>query len=431
MRRFLWIASLFLVGDGLGKSVAQPPARESAAPMEEPTGELSLRTAVALALLKNPELASFSLELRAAEARQLQASLRPNPEMTFELENFGGTLPGLSESEATLSLGQLIELGGKRGARTEAARSELSVLEVEYEAARLAVASQVARRFLSALALQRFAIFSEEVVRTAEEVAASAANRVRAGAVSPAEASRAQLELANARLDRAALRTELSLSYARLSALWGSVHPRFVRLEGDLDRLTDVPPVDSLLARVVKSPDIRRWEAEGIARDKILALERSQRVPDVFLEGGFRTLRESGDNAFVLGFALPLPVLNRNQGNIRAAEVRVSQAQPQRLRAIVERQLAVAEAYSAVLIAKSRADTLRTEIIPMAVRAFQEITTGYERGRFGYLDLLETRRAWIDARREELSGLLAFHLAVADLEQLLGGSITPTEATRE
>ena len=79
----------------------------------EPRGVLSLRQALHETLLNNPELLAFSFELRAIEARRLQAGLLPNPELSAELENFGGTgsTRGVQSSETTIQLSQLIELG--------------------------------------------------------------------------------------------------------------------------------------------------------------------------------------------------------------------------------------------------------------------------------------------------------------------------------
>ena len=58
--------------------------------ISEPTGEVTLQHALALALLENPKLRSYSLEVRAAEARVLQAGLLPNPEIELGIGEFGG-----------------------------------------------------------------------------------------------------------------------------------------------------------------------------------------------------------------------------------------------------------------------------------------------------------------------------------------------------
>jgi hypothetical protein len=94
---------------------------------EEPRGVLSLRDVLRLTLLRNPELSAFTFEQRAAEARTIQAGVLPNPALSAELENIGGTgstTKGVRAAEATLQLSQLIELGGKRAKRMHLAGLE-------------------------------------------------------------------------------------------------------------------------------------------------------------------------------------------------------------------------------------------------------------------------------------------------------------------
>jgi len=91
---------------------APPPHVLGANPAEvqESSGEITLRQALALAFARNPDLASFPWELRSGDARILQAGLRPNPELTVDMENFLGTEPSRNceTLETTLSIGQLV-----------------------------------------------------------------------------------------------------------------------------------------------------------------------------------------------------------------------------------------------------------------------------------------------------------------------------------
>ncbi|MHC4604605.1 MAG: TolC family protein, partial [Planctomycetota bacterium] len=109
-------------------STFQPPKKlpttvSDAPEIAEPNGVITLRQALALALMYNPELRAFSWEVRASEARALQASLLPNPEIEVEVEEVGGTgqRRGFDGAETTIALGQLIELADKPRKRTKLA----------------------------------------------------------------------------------------------------------------------------------------------------------------------------------------------------------------------------------------------------------------------------------------------------------------------
>ncbi len=131
----------------------------------EPDGTLTLARALELVLLQNPSLEAFSWDVRAAEARTLQAGLRPNPELSLELDEvrwepgpeattrtsrLNGAFElerraerrehaGLSDAEITIQLSQVIELGGKRAKRKQLAQHETQVSTWDYEVAKAEV----------------------------------------------------------------------------------------------------------------------------------------------------------------------------------------------------------------------------------------------------------------------------------------------------
>jgi outer membrane protein TolC len=93
---------------------------------KEPGAVVTLRQALSLALMRNPELKAFSIEVRALEARELQAGLLPNPEVNIEGEDFGGSgdFRGDNVLQTTIQLSQLIQLAGKRSKRRQLASVE-------------------------------------------------------------------------------------------------------------------------------------------------------------------------------------------------------------------------------------------------------------------------------------------------------------------
>jgi len=389
----------------------------------EPSGEVTLRAAIALVLLGNPELQAFSYELRAAEARTLQARLRPNPSAGLDVEDFGGTL-GFADPQLTLSVAQLVELGGKRRARIAVAGAEASIAQLDYEAVRLVLLSETQQRFIAGLALQEIERLAQETVRIAEETVGIVNQKVRSGVVSPAEITRAEVELSRARLDLVVLGEQIALMRSRLSAMWGSPVASFQSMSGRLDSMIAIPGRDSLLARAPRSPEVERWEAALRAREAEITLARADATPDLEVLAGYRARLETDDHTFVAGIALPLPIFARNQGAIAATKALSASTRARLADAGLSRRLQIVEAHSVLFQDRTRIDTLRREVIPGAERAFTELQLGYQRGRFSYLDLLEARRTWTEAQREEVAALLDFHQTLAELERLLGGPIS-------
>src|SRR5262245_5526129 len=85
--------------------------------------QLTREDAIRLALERNPTLEAKRLELRSTQANEITAALRPNPTATYLAEQFGAT----GQPQHTVSVGQPIETGGKRGRRIDSARAATRV----------------------------------------------------------------------------------------------------------------------------------------------------------------------------------------------------------------------------------------------------------------------------------------------------------------
>jgi len=386
---------------------------------------LTLRLALQLALLKNPELSAFSYEVRVREALTLQASLLPNPEASFEMENFAGSngLRGFNGTETTLQLGQLIELAGKRQKRTQVAALESDLATWDYEARRLNVYVAVVNAFVEVITAQRRVALEEELVQLAWDFLKNIQKRVKAGKDSPAEAARAEVELSNAKIALQRAQKELLSSRQRLAATWGDSSLRFQQVSGELDTLVKLPELNKLQSLVKQNPDVARWVAEMQLRDAILASARAQRIPDPTIAGGVRRLNEANASAFVFGVSLPIPLFNRNQGEIRAAEYRKLQAQKLQEATLIAALTRISEIHSRISAVQEEINIIREQSIPRAQEAFQVIREGYLSGRFGFLDVLDAQRTLFDVRSRYLDALVEFHQSVAALERLIGQKI--------
>lgn len=388
---------------------------EKSLPIEEPTGALRLRQALSLALLHNPELASFSWEVRAQEAATLQAGLFPNPEAGATLEDIG-----LRQSQTTLQLGQLIELGGKRSKMVEVASLTRDLAGWDYEAKRIDLFTQVSQAFIDVLSAQQNLALIEETVRLSKQVAGVVSERVRAGKVSPIEETRANVALSAAQIELDRVQRQLGATRKRLAATWGSIRPQFERVEGDLFSVSPIPALENLAQRLSQNPELARWATEISQRQAVIAFEKSQAVPDLFISGGVRRFTDTNDNAFVVGVTIPLPIFNRNQGRIMEAEHRLKRAAEERRAAEVRVTTALAEAYRDLSTSHAEVRSLEANVLPGAESAFGAVNEGYRLGKFGLLDVLDAQRTLFGARAQYLSALRGYHQAVAEVERLIG-----------
>jgi cobalt-zinc-cadmium efflux system outer membrane protein len=403
---------------------ARPPDRV------EPAGVIELREALALALLHNPRLAAASWDLRIAEARTLQAGLRPNPELELEVEEFAGSGPrrGFVGAETTIRLSQLVELGGKRAARSRLAEAEQKLAGWDHEAERLAVLTETTIGFIDLLVAQEQRRLAEESVRLSEETFAVVAERVGAGKVSQLEGTRASVQRAGSRIALARAEGALQTARRRLAAAWGSTAPRFTRAAGTLERVSVPPPLEAIEALLERNPEVARRAAEMESRLAALALERAARLPDLTVSAGARRFAETDDHAFTVGLGLALPLFDRNQGAVLEARHRQARQESGERAAEVRVATALAESHSALAVARAEAVGLREEVVPAAGRAFAAAREGYRQGKFGYLEVLDAQRTLNEANAGLLDALARYHRAVAVVESLVG---TPLESLAE
>jgi outer membrane protein, heavy metal efflux system len=413
----------------LGRDLAAYQAPESPdaepVPFAEPSGVLSLKDAMAAALLGSPLLASSSHDVRAAEALELQASLLPNPEFGFELEEFAGTgdLRGLDAAEISFGLSQEILLGAKIEKRTAVANLEGRLAGWDYEAARLDVLAETARAFVAVLAAQEKVKVLTDSVRTSELAAASVREQVAAGKVPRLEENRAEV---NHALQQLALqRAVRGLVAARqaLTATWGGTLVSYDGLAGDLYAIRPVPPPEALNVFLADNPELARRAVETeLARAKI-EMERAGAIPDLTIAGGFKHINEGDDNAFIAGIEFPLPVFDQNQGNVLAARAEAARTREDQRAAVVRLTLELNEAWQALAVSASDATMLKSRVLPLAQGAFDAVGEGFRQGKFAYLEVLDAQRTLFETREQLVDALFAYHTAVVDVERLIGRSL--------
>lgn len=398
---------------------------------EEPQGTLTLRDALLHALAKNPELAAFSWDVRIADARILQAGLLPNPELGAEVENFGGSNEqrNFDGAESTFGLSQLIELGGKREKRSRVATLERDLAGWDYETKRLDIYVATAKAFISTIAAQRRHELRQNQLELAGQVRDTVRERVQAGRASALEDTKAEVQMANAEIAAGRALRKRKVAREKLAAFWGSTSPRFEKVAGQLDIFQPLPPLKVLLALVPDNPDAAKIEAEFRLRRSALDLEKARDIPDVTASAGVRRFESTGDNAFIIGISIPIPVFGVNPGGVLEAERRISKTRHQGRGVIVNIMSSLKQAYEEGAELYASLSTISAKVLPGAQRAFEAAQQGYRAGKFDFLNVLDAQRTLFEARESYIETAATYHETILDIERLTGRSITAGKPT--
>lgn len=375
---------------------------------------LTLQQAVAQAMASNAELAVARRELEAAVGPVLQGGARPNPELSFLLED-----TQRDARTTTLQINQPIELGPKRSARISAAERGRDAAAAELAAKRADLRATVVSAFYDVLLAQEHVKLAGDSTGLARRAADAAGQRVQAGKISPVEETKARVAEATAQLEAAQAASELRLSRQRLAATWGDAAPRFDHLESAND-LKPVPTLDALSARLAVSPSLRRAQIEVQRRSALSDLERAKRIPDLTVSLGVKRDEQLGRNQAVIGLSIPLPLFDRNQGNLLEALRREDKSRDELAAADIQLKAAVMQTWGRLDTARAEARTINDQVLPGAQSAYDAASRGFELGKFNFLDVLDAQRTLFQAKAQVLRARGEAHRAAADIDRLLG-----------
>lgn len=381
----------------------------------EPDGPLTLDAALSLAAAGNFDLAAAGREVDASEGSVMQARTIPNPVLEATMEDVRK-----DTRATTATVGMPLELGGKRAARITAAERGRDVAQAELGSLRADLRAGVIAAFFAVLVAQERVALATGSVDIAAGGVRVASRRVAAGKVPPLEETRARVEQANAELELAEATAELQAARAALAGFWGSASPQFTEARGDLDTLPSRPGPAALQAVLDQSPLLQARLREEARRAALVDVERSRQYPDVTVSVGAKRDNDANRSMAVLGVAVPLPLFDRNQGNLYEALRRADKARDETLATRIRLANALQQASAQLSVSRASAQTLKDTVLPAAQQAYDAATRGFEAGKFGFLDVLDAQRTLFQARLRYLGVLSRTYASAAAIDRILG-----------
>lgn len=381
------------------------------------TQSITLSDALDTAFSLNPDLAAARREIDIALGERQQAGLIPNPELSWEMED-----TRKATSTTTIAISQALELGGKRGARVDVASRAQDVAALELEQRGNALRSEVTQAFYAALRAQAGLDLALESQALAERGLKVAEGRIQAGKSSPVEATRAQVQLAETRLQVRQAQIAKSAAWRELSQIMGQSQTSFERLYSPNLSPGKAPHGPTLLNEIKQTAELRLAETRIALGEAQLGSQKAQRIPDLTVSVGSQYSREDRERVNVVGFSVPIPLFDRNQGNVLAAARRADQSRDLRnsveLKLRTQTQLAVDQWDTAA----QEAESFTRVILPAAQQAVDTATRGFEMGKFGFLEVLDAQRTLIAARSQYLESLARAADARVVIERIYGDS---------
>ncbi|WP_236250475.1 TolC family protein [Microbulbifer sp. ALW1] len=390
-----------------------------------PAPLLTLDEAVARTMAQHPSLAVFDFRQRLLDGRAVSASLRPALSLDAELENIAGS-NGMDDTELTVALSSVVELGGKRAARGEVINAERLLLDADRQVQAMDLLGEVLRRYVRVLSATEAAALADASVRLAQDAVTGVEDRVAAGAAPQMELLRARAALARSQLAQQRRLQQLSAERVALAAMWGDTAARFSVTGGYLYRPGPAGNFEEYFTRAQQNPLMSRFVSESRLQAAQLRMARSEARADLGWALGVRDSRETDSRSLVAGVSIPLWSGERARGDIQSAQAQLDGVALRQRAASLNLHTQLYRAFNRRAQSIAAMHRLQAEIIPALSGALEESERYYLAGRYGYQEWVSAREELLDARRALIEEATAALLAGAEIEQLTAAPLVST-----
>lgn len=413
------------VGFACGLASAQVPASPSpAAPIT-----LTIDEAVRQALDHNLTIVAERYSVPAAQARIAAAQLRPNPVLTVT-----GMLPdstvfqeNISPREAFVRGDVIFEGGGKREHRVEVAEAAKSVADVQLLNTMRTVVLDVQSAFVDVVLAEENVALARESRNALDALVQVNTERVRTGDLSQVELTRSRLAALQFQNDVRQQEARLAVARHHLGNLLGRQDGAAIQVSGDLrsDRAPlDLDAIKRLAAE--RRPDLLALRRDQARSTADVRLQIAQGKVDYTVSGEFHRqeqatpANQNTGNLYGISLSVPLPIFNRNQGEIARARQEEQQIGA-RVRAL-EAQIAteVQSAFETYTAARDVVTTIESEMLEQARDVRTTTEYSYRRGEASFIELLDAVRAFNDTMQSYNDARAEYARSLYAIESISG-----------
>lgn len=384
--------------------------------------ELSLDQALAL-LEQNRNYRAKTFELKGKEAQEITAGLWPNPTATYAPSRVNP----ITRADQSIAVGQTIELGGKRRLRVESARADTRATRFQVQDFERQIKYQVKSTFVAALTAKATVAFVTGNLSTLSEIERLQKLRANRGDISELELNRLQGQRYDVESAAADARQAYDNAAATLRTIAPDRIPERFDVAGNLEyRPLAIDRAQLAQRALANRPDV---QAAAAAQDKAkidVDLAKANAIPDITPSLGYT---RTGDHQNIYGFSLsvPLPVFDRNQGEIARTAAEASRLnavqEATKVQALADLDLALA-AYAA---ARDKLEALRATYLAKAKDVRDRVENAYRRGALSLLDYLDAERTYRQTTQSYLQALGDYWTAIYQIEAASGGPVDQGE----
>ena len=366
-----------------------------------------------LALTRSPVVSIGQQRVEVAKGRQVQAGLYPNTRVGYHANEIG--MHG-SDGAHGVFLQQRFITGGKRELDVQIAEQAVFSEQFFLEASKLRVLTDVDNAFGNLLIAQQKVDVLSTLVNVNRTTFDATKRLVEAGQSGKHVEWQASIELSQAEVARDQAIQEHQYAWRDLMFVCGQPNIKLVRVSGDVAKVVNGGSFQAVVESIInKSPQVAMAQQRIQQATLNVRRQKLETVPNNAAIVSLRNHSLTGDNITNIQVGIPVPLFDKNQGNIRAAEAEeaMRRAELRRLKlSLRQRAASVYRDFETARIAESR---YREEILGSATKNLNLITKGYQDGQVDFLSMLTAQRTLLNVQLTYLRSSRKLHNAVTKL----------------
>jgi cobalt-zinc-cadmium efflux system outer membrane protein len=382
----------------------------AAAPASATQGSMRLEDLEQMALANNPTAGQAQANLRVAAGLARQSGLYPNPTVGYFGDEIRGGYIGGGKQGGFVS--QTIVLGGKLRAARRVAELQAGEVETSSQVQRLRILNNVRVLFYQVIAAQRLVEVRQNLAKLAGDATQTSYQLGNVGQADRPDILQAEVEQQQANVSLTIARQNLQASWKMLAAVIGNPGLALARLEGDLDAIPDLNYEEWAATTLRDSPEVKLAQQAVERAEAALVQARKAPIPDLQLTGilvqNYEPLESTRKPTGLQGGAqigVQLPIFNRNQGSVAAAEGEIVSAKHELTRVTLQLRRDLASVFRDYDAARLIVQQYKAEMLPRAEQAYHLYRTNYQRMAGAYPQVLISQRTLFQLEAEYVQAL--------------------------
>jgi cobalt-zinc-cadmium efflux system outer membrane protein len=427
VKRLRVIGSIYLFACGT-LPAQQVPAQQVPPP---PADHVTIEQAVQEAVGHNLSLLAERYNISIADARIVTARLRPNPVVSaavdyidfqngFSNDNQGGP------TEYNIRTDFILERGGKRERRIEVAQTAREVAQLQLLNTTRMLVMDVDNAFVDVLQAKDNLALARENLQAFRSIVDVNTTRVRAGDLAKVELVRTQVAALQFQSAVRQAESKLKIAGNRLQSLMGRRVPSpTFEVVGALRRDSDPVVMETVAAQAIDlRPDLAALRKDQARSQAEIRSQLAQGKVDYTVGTEFHRQFHNGDaNALGVFFSAPLPVFNRNQGEIERARREQEQILARIRAAEADVQNEVRNAWVQYATSRELLETIEHDLLDQAREVRGTMEYSYRRGEASLVEFLDAQRAFNDARQSYNDARADFARSLYTIDSISGKAV--------